>query len=203
MAKNSTTAPKAPAKATKAPAAKSTRGGGNHDTAEGANNGGDTGTGKNIQHKPTLGEALAGDDKGLGSIGTGSAVETAPIIRAAVVQPLVNDREIRQGDEVILHTRSLLNGKLENPGVMLKANQDGTIAVRVPLQSGGTRDFSPVYNGPQNGEDWFSAVAEPTGVVEEARATEEAEAEAVAAEAAAVDAAKPEDAKVDDGKAAE
>lgn len=130
--------------------------------------------GRVVQHKPTIGEALGGKADGLARIGEGSAVETAPRIMGAVVQATKNDREVKQGDDVILHTRSLLNGKLENAGAMLKANQDGTIAVRVPLQSGGYKDFSPVYNGPQNGEDWFS-IPEESGALDDARAAEEDE----------------------------
>ncbi len=122
------------------------------------------GEGEVIQTKPTLGEALAGQADGIEGVGEGSVEERAPRIMGAVVQATKNDREVRQGDEVILHTRSLLNGKLENAGVMLKANADGSIAVRVPLQTGGTRDFSPVYNGPQNGEDWFSVADQPQGL---------------------------------------
>jgi hypothetical protein len=197
MAKSETTAPKAPAKATKAPAAKSASSGGDHDTAKdetnaattGANAAGATGAngepgkaakaaqtdipgeGEVIQHKPTLGEALSGQADGLSGIGEGSFEERAPRIMGAVMQATKNDREVKQGDAVILHTRSLLNGKLENPGAMLKANQDGTIAVRVPLQTGGYRDFSPVYNGPQNGEDWFS-VAEDAGALDDVRKSE-------------------------------
>jgi hypothetical protein len=219
MAKNSTTAPKAPAKATKAPAAQSTRDSdhaaaateddktkkGDAVTTEagrntaarrqvadttGANEAGATGAdgapGKNlgnagekvipgegevIQHKPTLSEALGGQADGLSGIGEGSVAERAPRIMGAVVQATKNNREVKQGDDVILHTRSLLNGKLENPGAMLKANQDGTIAVRIPLQSGGYRDFSPVYNGPQNGEDWFS-IPEESGALDDVRKSE-------------------------------
>jgi hypothetical protein len=113
------------------------------------------GKGKIVQKKQTIGEALAQGTPNLSAIGSGSIKETAPAVQGSL-STVKSDKVVQQGDEVIIHTRNPWNARLENAGEVIKVNQDGTIAVRVPLDDGRYHDFSPVYNGPRNGEDWFS-----------------------------------------------
>lgn len=112
------------------------------------------GEGEITQNKPDIHEALAAE-RTLGAVGEGSITETAPAVTASTTSE-ASPRVVQQGDTVILHTPNPWNTSRENPGKVLKVNQDGTIAVRIPIGSGQYKDFSPVYNGQRNGEDWFS-----------------------------------------------
>lgn len=127
------------------------------------------------QQKQTLDEGLAaGPNPGIEEIGEGSITETAPAVSSTVSD---TSRVVQQGDEVVLHVRSPINGRTDVPAAVLKINQDGTIAVRIPDNGfGQPQDFSPVYNQPQNGEFWWSWPDKP-GAIQEASDADEAEDE--------------------------
>ena len=110
--------------------------------------------GRITQTKPTLAEGMANPNPGIADIGKGSVRETAPAVRAGIGN---NKRVVQQGDDVILHVRSPINGQTAVKGSVIKINQDGTIAVRVPA-TGNDRpqDFTGVLNAPANGEFWWS-----------------------------------------------
>lgn len=108
------------------------------------------------QHKPSMAEALAGEGKTMEDIGKGSIVEEAPAVRAQEAVEEGAGRVVQQGDDVILHSSNPIAGALDVRGKILKVNQDGTVAVRVPLPDGRTEDFSGVYNArQQDGSKWF------------------------------------------------
>lgn len=123
----------------------------NEPTGDGAG----TADGERIeQNKQSLGEALATGQQGIADIGEGSITETAPAVTSSISEP---DRVVQQGDDVILHVRSPIMGRTEVLAAVIKVNQDGTIACRVPNNGyGRSEDFSPVFNKPQNGEFWWT-----------------------------------------------
>ncbi len=98
------------------------------------------------QHKASVDDVLAGN-RTMENIGTGSIVEEAPAVRGNV-EPVASDRVVQQGDDVMLISKGPINGQLENRGKVLKVNPDKSLAIRVPLNDGGTRDFTGVGSEP-------------------------------------------------------
>lgn len=113
------------------------------------------------QKKKTMEEGFAtsGPNATVSDVGEGSITEEAPAVRGTATE-VADGRIVQQGDEVVVHTRSPINGLTENHGIVLKVNQDSTIAVRVPRADGnGAFDLSPVFNAPNNGEHYWTWAA--------------------------------------------
>lgn len=132
--------------------------------------------GKITQQKPTLAEGMARPNPGISDIGTGSVRETAPAVRIGA-----DKRILQQGDDVILHVRSPIQGQTEVLASVIKVNQDATIAVRVPNNGFGRHeDFTSVLNKPANGEFWWSWPEGSQNLDEAAKSEEEAKPEPLA-----------------------
>jgi hypothetical protein len=101
------------------------------------------------QRKPTIEEGMkagTGPNATLESVGKGSVEELAPAVRSAISDGQA-DRVVQQGDEVIVHGRAIIDGQTSMHGLVLKVNQDSTIAVRVQRTNGQTFDVpGPVKN---------------------------------------------------------
>lgn len=131
--------------------------------------------GKITQTKPTLAEGVANPSPGIADIGKGSVRETAPAVRAGLGK---GKRVVQQGDDVILHVRSPINGQTEVLARVIKVNQDSTIAVRVPNNGFGRHeDFTGVKTAPQADGSFWASWPERNENLDEAA---EAEAETAA-----------------------
>jgi hypothetical protein len=108
------------------------------------------------QQKPTMGEALATGaavNQSFETIGAGSVTEEAPAVRAQGD----SKRVVQQGDEVIVHGRGLMDGQNEAHGKVLKANPNGTIAVKLQRSNGVFYDVTNVHGvDPGTGELYFT-----------------------------------------------
>lgn len=129
--------------------------------------------GRITQTKPTLAEGMANPNPGISDIGTGSVRETAPAVRIGA-----DKRILQQGDDVILHVRSPIQGQTEVLARVIKVNQDSTIAVRVPNNGFGRHeDFTGVKTAPQADGSFWASWPERNENLDEAA---EAEAETAA-----------------------
>ena len=133
--------------------------------------------GRITQTKPTLAEGMANPNPGISDIGTGSVRETAPAVRIGA-----DKRILQQGDDVILHVRSPIQGQTEVLARVIKVNQDATIAVRVPNNGFGRHeDFTGVKTAPQaDGSFWASWPEGSQNLDEAAKSEEEAKPEPLA-----------------------
>ena len=116
------------------------------------------------QNKPALGEVPgSGPNARMSDVGEGSFTEDAPAMRSGAENSPDKDRVVKQGDEVIVHGRALLDGNTEARGLVLKINQDSTIAVRIPRGNGTTFDLTSIHNRDLGtGESWWEFPAEET-----------------------------------------
>ena len=144
--------------------------------------------GRITQTKPTLAEGMANPNPGISDIGTGSVRETAPAVRIGA-----DKRILQQGDDVILHVRSPIQGQTEVLARVIKVNQDATIAVRVPNNGFGRHeDFTGVKTAPQADGSFWASWPEGSENLDEVREAEEtAAADAPAPTPAPVDPATP------------
>lgn len=110
------------------------------------------------QNKPTVEEGMAhtGPAATMDDVGRGSVTEDAPAVRNTV-SDAASDRVVQQGDEVVVHGRALVDGLSEAHGLVLKVNQDSTIAVRIQRANGQTFDITGIHNADLGtGESWWS-----------------------------------------------
>lgn len=111
------------------------------------------------QHKRSISDD--GLDPGtMESVGKGSITEEVPAVRAQEAREDGAGKVVQQGADVILHSHNPINGQTDVSGKILKVNGDGSVAVRVDLGNGETRDFTGVK--PSKSEDtnpWFELAA--------------------------------------------
>lgn len=112
-----------------------------------------------LQNKPNMAEGMAhaGVNASIKDVGKGSLTEEAPAVRSAGEGIADPDRVVQQGDEVIVHGRAIIDGLTSARGLVLKINQDSTIAVRIPRGNGQTHDVTQVKNyDAGDGSFWWS-----------------------------------------------
>lgn len=116
------------------------------------------------QNKAALGEVSTGPNATMDDVGKGSFEQDAPAVRAAGEANANRDRIVQQGDEVIVHSRAIIDGLTEARGLVLKVLDTGDqIAVRIQRSNGQTHDITQVNNRDMgDGSPWFEFPAEET-----------------------------------------